>query len=112
MNVIDVALLLVAGHAVCDYPLQGDFLALAKNLRAPIAGVPWWIAMAAHSAIHAGCVGLILGSSLYGLMEFCAHFAIDVGKCQGRFGFKTDQALHIATKAVLLAVWFAAGGVA
>ena len=24
-------LLLIAGHALCDYPLQGDFLAKAKN---------------------------------------------------------------------------------
>jgi hypothetical protein len=42
---MNVALLfgaLVAAHALCDYPLQGDFLARAKNRAAPIAGVPWY----------------------------------------------------------------------
>ena len=28
---------LVAGHALCDYPLQGDFLAKGKNRTASIA---------------------------------------------------------------------------
>jgi hypothetical protein len=31
--VITTILLLFAGHALCDYPLQGDFLARAKNHR-------------------------------------------------------------------------------
>lgn len=37
-----MAIALVAGHALADYPLQGDFLARAKNRTAPIAGFPWW----------------------------------------------------------------------
>ena len=32
---------LMVGHALADYPLQGDFLAKAKNRTAPIPGVPW-----------------------------------------------------------------------
>ena len=31
MNIELMAIALVAGHALADYPLQGDFLAKAKN---------------------------------------------------------------------------------
>lgn len=55
--------LLVFGHMLGDYPLQGDFLSKAKNRYAPIAGVPWYQALGAHSAIHAGFVGIITGST-------------------------------------------------
>lgn len=101
-------LLLIAGHALCDYPLQGDFLARAKNRIAPIVGVPWYQALGAHAAIHAGAVGLITGSVWLGVAEFVAHSLIDDAKCSGKIGFNTDQSLHIACKAawVLLAASF------
>ena len=47
---------LVVAHFLCDFPLQGDFLAKAKNPEAPLPGVPWQWAMLAHAAIHAGAV--------------------------------------------------------
>ena len=31
MSPIEMALALIAAHAVADYPLQGDFLSKAKN---------------------------------------------------------------------------------
>jgi hypothetical protein len=37
-----IAIGLIAGHALADYPLQGDFLSRAKNRSAPIPGFPWW----------------------------------------------------------------------
>jgi hypothetical protein len=95
---------LLVGHAVADYPLQGDFLAKAKNKWLPIAGVPWWIAMAAHCAIHAGVVALVTHNIILGCLEFTAHFGIDVLKCGGRTNFTTDQALHVICK-VLWAVY-------
>lgn len=61
---------MVVAHAVCDYPLQGDFLARAKNPTAPIPGVPWWWAMGAHAAIHAGGVFVVTGSVSVSLAEF------------------------------------------
>lgn len=42
MNGFALFAALVAGHALADYPLQGDFLARAKNRAAPIPGVPWF----------------------------------------------------------------------
>ena len=91
---------LVAGHAVCDYPLQGDFLARAKNRAMPIPGVPWYQALGSHAIIHGGAVALLTGVPLLGVAEVIAHAAIDDAKCMGRISFNTDQALHIGCKFV------------
>lgn len=94
MSVLTLLFWLAVGHALCDYPLQGDFLARAKNHRLPVPGVPSYQALGAHAAIHAGMVALITGSVTLGLLEYIAHVAIDWAKCEGLFGFNTDQLLH------------------
>jgi hypothetical protein len=91
---------LLVGHAVCDYPLQGDFLAKAKNHRQQIPGFPFYHALGAHAMMHAGAVALITGSWLLGVLEFIAHVAIDYLKCDGRTTLNQDQALHVACKIV------------
>lgn len=96
-------LLLIASHCLCDYPLQGDFLARGKNAFAPLPGVPWYQCLFAHSMIHAGAVTLITGKWYLGLLEFVFHFAIDHLKCRGDFGpgvrgFNFDQILHVVCK--------------
>lgn len=93
-------LLLLVVHALCDYPLQGDFLSRAKNPTAPIPGVPWLWAMTAHAAIHGGGVGLVTNSTSLGVAEFVAHGLIDWAKCRGWLSFSADQWLHIACKVV------------
>lgn len=98
MTALELFGLLVAAHALADYPLQGDFLARAKNETAPLTGVPWYQAMGAHCVIHGAAVGLLTGSALLALMEAAAHFVIDRAKCRGAIRFDTDQALHIACK--------------
>lgn len=105
---------LLVGHALADYPLQGDFLARAKA-RKGIPSVAWPIALGAHSIIHAGAVALITGSIALGLAEFAIHCLIDYAKCEGwlvavwtparddrahRDAFIIDQALHVACKIV------------
>lgn len=92
--------LLVVAHALADYPLQGDFLARAKNRTAPLPGVPWWQALAAHSAIHGGMVVAVTGSLTLGVAEAVIHFITDDLKCRGKIGFNTDQGIHIACKVV------------
>jgi hypothetical protein len=92
-------LLMLAGHALCDYPLQGDFLARGKNHKAPLPGVPFYHCLLSHAAIHGGMVGLVTGSVGLGLAEFVVHALIDFGKCDGLYGFDLDQALHVACKA-------------
>jgi hypothetical protein len=92
--------LMIVGHAVADYPLQGEFLARAKNRAESLPGVPWYHGLLSHAAIHGGAVGLVTGSVTLGLAEFVAHALIDDAKCMGRFGYNVDQALHIACKVV------------
>lgn len=100
---------LIAAHAVCDYPLQGDFLAKAKNRSMPIPGVPWWQALGAHAAIHGGAVALVTGIWWLGLLEAASHFVIDDLKCTGRLGagakaFNADQLLHLVCKVIWVAI--------
>lgn len=98
-------ILLLAAHALADYPLQGDFLAKAKNRTAPIPGVPWWQALGAHALIHAGFVALITGIWWLAISEFAIHWITDDAKCRGRVSYNQDQAIHIACK---LAWWLIA----
>jgi len=100
--------LLIFGHVLADYPLQGDFLARAKNRFNPIEGVPWYQALGAHSIIHAGFVGIITGSLILAIFEFIAHFIIDELKCANVISYNTDQFLHFMCKAlwVLLLIVF------
>lgn len=107
VTALELIAVMAFGHAVADYPLQGDFLAKAKNRTAPIPGVPWYQALAAHAAIHAGFVGIITGSFTLGFAEFVAHFIIDDQKCKGRISYNMDQSLHLLCKVVWTA--FAVG---
>ena len=114
-------LLMLVGHALADYPLQGDFLARAKNHTAPIPGVPWVHGLFWHAVIHGGAVGLATGSAVLGVAETLVHMLIDHAKCAGWFNrwfgavpwgerleqpstddlsraFHIDQGLHVACK--------------
>ncbi|MEI7927310.1 MAG: DUF3307 domain-containing protein [Verrucomicrobiales bacterium] len=98
---------LLIGHALADYPLQGAFLAKAKDRhsdsgalfgeqRAP-KGL-WIHALTAHSLVHAGVVWLITSSFALALVELVLHWLIDLVKCEGWTGFHTDQMLHVLCK--------------
>lgn len=103
---MSLLLALLVAHALCDYPLQGDFLAKAKNPVNPIPGVPWVWAMSSHAAIHGGAVGLITGSPVLGAAEASAHFIIDCAKCREVISFSADQWAHVACKVL----WAIAAG--
>lgn len=102
---IRLLLLLFAGHALCDYPLQGDFLAKGKNHKAPFAGMAAWQLLLAHCLIHMGMVLLITGSAWLALAEMVIHYATDYAKCDGRITFNQDQAIHYGCK--VLWAWIA-----
>lgn len=99
ISIFEMFGLLVGAHLLADYPLQGDFLAKAKNPTAPIPGVPWQQAMFAHAGIHGLLVGLVTGSLWLGLLEAAFHAYIDYGKCRGWISFNVDQACHLVCKA-------------
>lgn len=105
MNAFTLPFALLIGHAVCDYPLQGDFLAQAKNRHITVQGIDWRWCMAMHSLIHAGAVWLITGLWYLGLAELVCHFLIDCLKCDGVTDFSTDQTLHIACKLLWGILW-------
>ena len=95
MIALNTLLLLCAAHWVCDYPLQGDFLAKAKQ-----SGPLRVYHLVAHAGIHAGAVLLVTGSLLLALVEWVLHTIIDQLKVDGRTTFALDQALHLLCKLV------------
>lgn len=120
---------LLAAHAVCDYPLQGDWLSKAKNptmLFDPSAGLRktkpddvfsthfletiWPLALLSHALIHAAAVLLITGSIVLFVAELIAHTLIDYAKCRGAFGYNTDQLLHIGCKLIWITALMLASG--
>ncbi|MEM7602270.1 MAG: DUF3307 domain-containing protein [Verrucomicrobiota bacterium] len=106
---------LVIGHALADFPLQGDFLSRGKNRN----GTPpqladgkanpsdlWVYLMTAHCLIHAGFVWVITGIFAFALAEFVLHWIIDALKCEGRTSFAMDQWLHILTKVAFVVILY------
>ncbi|RFC66460.1 DUF3307 domain-containing protein [Fulvimarina endophytica] len=105
-DVAFVGLMLLAAHWVADYPLQGDFLATAKQ-NGPLRAYH----LIAHAGIHGGAVAIVTGSVGLGIAEWIAHAIIDENKVWSRTSFATDQALHIACKAVWLAILLMMGSI-
>lgn len=99
---MDPFLWMLIGHALADYPLQGDWLAKAKNptLELVAGEVIWLGALSCHAAIHAGAVRLATGSWALAGAEFAAHWAIDYWKCRGGLRYNGDQALHLLCKVI------------
>lgn len=104
MSAATLLFLLLAAHALADYPLQGPFLSEAKNRNTAIGKVFWPHALLAHSIIHGGFVLLLTGSVWLGIAEVCIHAATDWLKCEGRISLNVDQLIHVACKAAWVAV--------
>lgn len=99
---------LLALHCLCDFPLQGDFLARGKNHEIPLPGVPWQLCLLAHAIIHAGAVSLVAPAGAAALVGF-AHLVTDYAKNAGWLGdgeraFFWDQFWHVS--ALLLLWWW------
>jgi hypothetical protein len=94
--------LLVAGHFLADYPLQGQFLAEAKSRHTKLGGVYWLHALTGHSFIHGGVVAILTGSVILGIAETVVHWITDWLKCENKISLHQDQAIHLLSKVV----WF------
>lgn len=92
------------GHALADFPLQGEYLAREKVRQDADSLQSWAIALSAHALIHGGAVWIISGSPLIGTLELVAHGLIDWRKGEGKFGLMTDQLLHLGCKAAYVAL--------
>ena len=97
-------------HALADFPLQGAYLAKQKVLREADSPAEWFVALTAHSLVHAGAVWLVSGSLILGCIEFVLHCLIDIGKGEKKYGILTDQALHLTCKIgyVVAMTWYLA----
>jgi hypothetical protein len=99
---------LMIGHALADYPLQGEAIARGKNRHNPPFGLPpgqkpvavWWHYLTAHALIHAGFVWAATGNVWCALAELVLHWVIDFGKCENWTDPHQDQALHALCKVV------------
>ena len=115
VTALELFFLLVMGHALADFPLQGDFLSRGKNrnLAPPkladgneMPNRLWIYLMSAHALTHAFFVWMFTGSALLALVEFIVHWIIDAMKCEGRTSFEVDQWLHIISKAAyVIVIW-------
>ena len=105
LEALQVIFLLFAGHALMDYPLQGEFLSSCKNrhllykLQDPSRPREIWpICMTAHCLIQAATVWVITGCFILGCIEFVLHWIIDYAKCENWTSLNQDQLLHCACK--------------
>ena len=87
------------GHALADFPLQGDYLAREKVRDQAASAASWVMALSAHALVQAGAVWLISGSISLAAAELGLHWLIDLAKGERRIGLVTDQILHITCKA-------------
>lgn len=106
MSAVTTLFALLIGHALADYPLQGDAIAKGKNRHNPPYGIPpgqkpaavWTHYLTAHALIHAGFVWAITGSGWCGAIEFVLHWIIDFAKCENWTNPHQDQLLHVVCK--------------
>ena len=108
-NLVSARILFFAfliGHAMADFPLQGDFVSRFKNRHSPlpenpkldVPGSVWLYCLTSHSLIHGGFVWAITANPLLGAIETVTHWLIDFLKSEGITNFHTDQLLHILCK--------------
>jgi hypothetical protein len=98
-----VLFMLFVSHALCDYPLQGQYIAENKS---PRKCNSWFWQMFAHGLIHAGGVYVVTHMVSLALMQLVAHIIIDLLKCEEVFGYNVDQIAHYITM-VMLALCYA-----
>lgn len=110
INPLEVFAAMIVLHCICDYAWQGDFLAGAKNWNTPIGAKIWPEALASHAIIQGGGVWVATGSLALGCCEAVVHALIDAAKIGNKISYRADQLLHVACKAVWLAVWWFLSG--
>lgn len=101
---IALLFLLVVGHALADYPLQGEFLATAKDHKTQVGRHIWPWALSFHAMIHGGLVYAITGVAWIGLLEVAVHAGIDWAKTHNYITFNVDQWLHLGCKVVWVVI--------
>lgn len=97
---------LCVAHSLADYPLQGAFLAEAKDRNTSLGKLYWPYALSSHGLIHGGFVFLLTGSVWLGAAEAVTHSATDWLKCEKKISMLMDQFIHYACKILWVALAF------
>ena len=87
--------LLLCAHALTDTALQTPWMAMNKH---PSSSPLWPYALTSHGLINGLGVYMVTNSVTLGIAETILHGLIDLGKCQGLYGLKMDQSLHLICK--------------
>lgn len=95
-----LALVLVAGHFLCDFPLQGPYMSETKNQFKDQPGIPSGLILFGHASIHGAFVAIVTGQAIFGYVELVIHAIIDHIKCSGRITFFQDQTIHLLCKMI------------
>jgi hypothetical protein len=101
--------LLLFGHCLGDFPLQGEYLSRTKNPQGNPTAI-WVISLFVHCMIHAGIVFLLTGQIRMAVIMFVTHAGIDLLKCNGDLGegsrgYLHDQILHVIVIAIITALY-------
>ncbi|MBN9122159.1 MAG: DUF3307 domain-containing protein [Planctomycetes bacterium] len=100
---------LIAAHALMDYSLQNDSMAVCKCRKStsPLAAsVPWYYWLTSHALLHGAAVGAIFRWMNFdwsvvvavATAETVIHWFTDYGKCEKWYSLHADQAIHITCK--------------
>ena len=97
MESLNLLILLVLAHFVCDFVLQSDRMAVEKIPgRDDTLHWGWWLS--SHAATHGLAVALLTDVPLLGVMETLLHAMIDGLKSRFGFTLALDQSLHLLCK--------------
>ena len=95
---------LIVAHALMDYSLQNDSMAVCKCRKStsPLAAsVPWYYWLTSHALLHGAAVGVIFRWEVVAVLaiaETVIHWFVDYGKCEKWYSLHVDQAIHIICK--------------
>lgn len=106
IGIASALFLLIFWHCLADYPLQGDFIAAAKNKNTDLGKTYWKVVLPAHAMIHAGGVFIITQSLVCAIVELVSHTITDYLKCEDKITFNQDQAIHVAFKVIIAALFY------
>ena len=111
MTWIETFVMLLFLHALADFSLQTQPMAIGKNRHNEAASKKNWVEvlgrepkaykkcwfywLSAHALIQGGLIFLVFGNIWIAIIEIIAHFTLDFIKCEGITNPHIDQACHL-----------------